>query len=204
MQQEYHMKKYLIFLPNTITLLRFILTALFMEMLIVQLTQGSIKITTGLYIVFALICLSDFFDGAVARTLKVESKLGSILDISADCLFISSSLIVFNIFQILPVWFTMVVFVDFLVFLSTSRFIIHMKPKIIRGSFVFDVFGRIVAVLFYIIPIAAVVTYKHPSYNSFLALNALIYMSAFLAVASILRRCVLCFTTPRCVGQDNN
>jgi len=201
MQQGDSMKKRLFFLPNSITIFRFILTVLFMGILAGRLILGSIRLPAVLYILFVFICLSDFIDGAVARRLKAESVLGGILDISADCLFIFSSLVIFNLFRVLPVWFTAVVFVDFLVFLATSRFLIRMKRGFIWKPFVFDVVGRIAAVLFYLIPVAACMVYSHPGYESLFALNVVLLISAFLAGVSMSERCVSCFATLRYVRQ---
>lgn len=191
------MKKSLGFLPNLITLVRFILTILFVDILAGRLIQGSVKMPAGLYILYALICLSDFFDGAAARGLKAESASGGILDVLADCLFIFSSLAVFNLFNVLPVWFTAVVLADLLVFLATSRFLMRMEPENLPRPFVFDMTGRIAAILFYLIPAAACAAYSHPGHSSRLALNAMLYLSVFLAGVSKVERSVSCLAALR-------
>ncbi len=197
------MKKYLGFLPNTITILRVILTVLFLGILVDRLIQG-LRIPAGIYVIYAFICLSDVLDGAAARGLKAESAIGGVLDVAADCLFIFSSLFIFNLFKILPVWFTAVAAANFLVFLVTSRFLIRMKPEIIRRPFVFDIAGRIAAVIFYIVPFAACVIYNHPGGESLLALSILLYVSAFLAVVSMAGRCISCFAALRYARENNN
>ncbi len=183
-------------LPNLITAFRFILTFMFLWILAGRLIQNppgadSGSMPAGLYTVFALICISDMLDGAAARGLKAESPLGSILDVLADGLFIFSSLITLNIFGLLPVWFTLAVLTDFMVFLATSRFLTGMKPGILRKSFVFDVTGRIAAVLFYLIPAASCFVYSYPAYNGLL--NLLLYITVFLAALSMAQRCISCF-----------
>jgi CDP-diacylglycerol--glycerol-3-phosphate 3-phosphatidyltransferase len=187
------MKKGLFFIPNSITILRFILTICFISILTGRLVQNSAIPPAALYILFVGICLSDLLDGAAARGLKAESVLGSILDISADSLFIFSSLITFNFFKVLPVWFTALVLADFLVFLMTSKLMLSMKPRNIQRILVFDMPGKIAAVLFYLIPIAAWIAFSHPARQSLLALNVLLYLSALLSGISMLRRLFLYF-----------
>ncbi len=193
------MKKCLRFLPNAITVLRIILTVLFMVILAGRLAQGSAGIPAGLYFIFGFICLSDFLDGAVARGLKAESGPGSILDILADSLFIFSSLIIFDFYGVMPVWFTAVVLADFLAFLMTSGFLLHIKPDKGRSYFVFDKAGRITAVIFYIIPAAACVAYAHPAWKSLL--NVMIYLSVFTAGVSMSGRCVSCFLSLKIIKR---
>lgn len=187
------MRKYQLFLPNIIILLRFILTVPFMLILANQLVQDSPKVPALLYIFLVLIYLTDFLDGAVARDLKAESTLGSILDISFDSLFIFSSLIIFNFFGVLPVWFTMIVLVNLLTFLTTSRFLISINSENKRRVFVFDMTGRISAVIFYLIPAGACAAFSNPSNQSHFILNAALYSSVILACISMSGRLLSCF-----------
>ena len=187
------MRKILIFLPDLMTVFRIVLTALFLAMLYSRLSQGTESLPAALYAVFALICLSDFFDGAAARRLKAETVLGSVLDIAADSLFIFSSLIVFNVFRVVPVWFTAVVFADFLLFLVTSKRISRPQTDFRQKPFVFDKAGRISAVLYYLIPAAACAAYSSPGSKCLWALfHAMLYLSAFLSGISVLGRFASC------------
>ena len=191
------MKRALFFIPNGITILRSILSVWFILILADRLFQNSAILTVELYILFAGICLTDLLDGAVARGLKAESALGSILDVSADSLFIFSSSIVFDFLRVLPVWFTVLVLADFLVFLTTSKILNRMKYKCIQHVLIFDMPGKIAAILFYFIPIASLVTYDYPAYQSLVALNVLLYLSVFLSVISMSERLLLCFVRLR-------
>ena len=137
-------------LPDFLTVSRLLLTALFLWILADSLYKGLTRMPVALYILVALIFLSDFFDGRLARHFKAESSLGVILDVTADCLFIALSLLVFNLYGILPVWFTAVVIADFAGFLITSRLLANEKH---RSLLVFDKIGRVAAVTFYWIPV---------------------------------------------------
>ncbi len=196
------MKKCLHFLPNTITVLRIILTAAFIAILAEKLTQGFTVMPVRLYVIFVLICFSDFLDGAAARGFKAESVLGSILDIIADSLFIFSSLIILDIYRVMPVWFTAVVLADFLAFLVTSGFLARKKPVCAGRVFVFDKAGRIGAVIFYLIPAAACLAHAYP--GCMYLLNGMIYLSVFLAGVSKLERFVSCLEVLKRQKAENN
>ncbi len=89
-------------IPNVITLVRILLTPLF----IICLIQG--KYSKAL-IVFLLAGASDLADGLVARVWRQKSPLGAFLDPLADKLLLSSSFITLGIFRLVPPWLTVVV-----------------------------------------------------------------------------------------------
>lgn len=181
------MKKYL---PNAITVLRFILTALLIVMLSPRIGRENPGLPSGIYVVFFLICLSDFLDGRAARRFKAVSALGAALDIAADCFYIFSTLFVFAFFQILPVWYAVLVLADFSMFVATSHFLLQNNYKTGTASFVFDTIGRIAAVLFYIIPVAAYTAFNYPVFYPIL--NLMLYTGTLLAIVSMLERLTLC------------
>jgi phosphatidylglycerophosphate synthase len=189
------MKKRVSCLPNILTALRFILTIQFICALLGRFNHVSTAIPAGPYILFALICLTDLLDGAAARGLHAQTAFGAALDVAADLLFMISSFVLFNISGVLPVWFTVFVAADFLVFLSTSRVLTHTKGNDSRKALVFDADGRAAAILFYLIPAAACWAYDNPGFLSAFALNALLYTSVILAGVAVFKRCILCLRT---------
>ena len=188
-------------LPNIITGARFALVAPFLWILAESLGYGSGFVSVWVYILFVLICLTDLLDGAAARGLNAQSALGAAMDITADGLFIFSSYVLFNIYGVLPVWFTVFVAVDYLVFICTSKILIYTKRESGRKSFVFDAAGRVSAVLFYLMPAAACLAWGNPGFLSIFVLNALLYASVVLACIAISKRCLLCFTVYRSERQ---
>jgi len=88
--------------PNLITLVRILLTPLF----IICLIQGKYQ---KALIVFLLAGVSDLADGMVARLWQQKSPLGAFLDPLADKLLLSSSFITLGIFHLVPPWLTVVV-----------------------------------------------------------------------------------------------
>ncbi|SHH87092.1 CDP-diacylglycerol--glycerol-3-phosphate 3-phosphatidyltransferase [Sporobacter termitidis DSM 10068] len=182
----------LTYLPNAITVLRVLLTAALLFPLTGLLAGDRAEMPPGLYLLFGLIYLSDVLDGAAARGLKAQSAAGAVLDISADGLFIFSTLSVLIVFRVLPVWYGVFVLADFLFFLLTSGYIKRATPAAV---FVFDLPGKIAAVVFYLIPALAFFAYSHAPYLPFLRL--LPYISVVPAAVSAVRRAGLCRAAKR-------
>lgn len=95
-------------LPNLFTMLRILLVPAFFLCLYYQL-QGTESMVVWTRVILAIIILSDFFDGFLARLLKETSTLGSVLDPLADKLFVLTSYIVLAVFQQLPPWLAIIV-----------------------------------------------------------------------------------------------
>lgn len=142
------MEKIVKFLPSSITLSRILMTFIFGYS--AYLHGHNIFLLT----LFFTICLSDLSDGKLARKFNVTSALGAKLDVFADLLFMLVSYSVFMDLRIIPAWFLLFVFAKFMEFTITSK-IINSYESSAQNPFVFDKAGRIVAVLFYIIPGAA-------------------------------------------------
>jgi CDP-diacylglycerol--glycerol-3-phosphate 3-phosphatidyltransferase len=70
--------------------------------------RGMTLPTVGIMVVFVLIEASDFFDGHLARKLKLESELGKVLDPLADSLARLTYFICFAGSGIMPVWVLLV------------------------------------------------------------------------------------------------
>jgi cardiolipin synthase len=89
-------------IPNVITLIRILLTPLF----IIFLIQGRYG---KALLVFLLAGLSDLVDGLIARTWQQKTPLGTFLDPLADKLLLSSSFVALSVFHLIPPWLTVVV-----------------------------------------------------------------------------------------------
>jgi cardiolipin synthase (CMP-forming) len=89
-------------IPNIITLIRILLTPVFVIYLI------NDQLLDGLLIL--VICgISDGLDGFIARVFKQKSELGSYLDPLADKITLVSAFIALGIRGFLPSWLTVVV-----------------------------------------------------------------------------------------------
>jgi cardiolipin synthase len=89
-------------IPNIITIIRILLTPLF----IILLIQGRYG---KALLVFLLAGLSDLVDGLIARTWQQKTPLGTFLDPLADKLLLSSSFVALSLFHLIPPWLTVVV-----------------------------------------------------------------------------------------------
>ncbi|NLA74786.1 MAG: CDP-alcohol phosphatidyltransferase family protein [Deltaproteobacteria bacterium] len=88
--------------PNIITMIRILLTPIFVIYLI------NDKLLTGLAIL--VICgISDGLDGFIARVFNQKSRLGAYLDPLADKIILASAFIALAIRGFLPSWLTVVV-----------------------------------------------------------------------------------------------
>lgn len=89
-------------IPNIITLIRILLTPLF----IIFLIQGNYGRALALFI---LAGVSDLADGLIARAWHQKSRLGSYLDPLADKVLMAASFVTLSIYHQIPSWLTVVV-----------------------------------------------------------------------------------------------
>ncbi|MCE2993790.1 MAG: CDP-diacylglycerol--glycerol-3-phosphate 3-phosphatidyltransferase [Candidatus Jidaibacter sp.] len=86
-------------IPNILTLLRIALIPVLLIALYIDNSYGY-WIAAAL---FAIACLTDYFDGFLARYFNAHSKFGMILDPIADKLLVSSTLMMLVYFERAPI-----------------------------------------------------------------------------------------------------
>ena len=108
-------------LPNKLTIFRIFLVIPFMFLLILSLYDGGLaKISyynwnSNLlfyiisFIIFSLAMLTDFIDGKIARNKNQITTFGKIFDPLADKIIINSTLIIFTVYGVLPIWLSLVI-----------------------------------------------------------------------------------------------
>lgn len=80
--------------PTKLTLIRLIVSPLILPLLIVFIVPAqSLIANTCVAIFFSLLCLTDFFDGYIARKFRQETVFGKVLDPIADKFLVYSTLI---------------------------------------------------------------------------------------------------------------
>ncbi len=125
-------------------------------------------------VLFALIAASDYLDGKLARKFGVQTGIGAILDVMADFFFIIAACLSLFFRGLFPCWMFTVILYKFLEFWITSIiFNGYGKNTIV---FLFDPLGRIVAVLFYLLPI---LTLLFP-----LCLSAVAHQTVFIIICT--------------------
>lgn len=116
-------------LPNQITILRMVLTPIFL----VAFVTGHARWAFGLF-VFAAI--TDALDGIIARAFKQKSKLGAYLDPMADKMLLMTGFAALTMVETLnpfPVWITLFVFSrDIIILVSVVSLLLLTDFKIMK------------------------------------------------------------------------
>ncbi|MGB0991141.1 MAG: CDP-diacylglycerol--glycerol-3-phosphate 3-phosphatidyltransferase [Akkermansiaceae bacterium] len=89
-------------LPNTITLFRLVLTAVFCAAASAEGTTGYAIALTA----FVLGAISDWLDGYLARKMNLVTSLGKLLDPLADKILVCSGFVYLSAKGLCPVWVT--------------------------------------------------------------------------------------------------
>ncbi len=155
-------------LPNWITIIRLLLIAPFVICLISLDEPGRAWLRWMAIGVFALMALSDFLDGFLARRLNSESPLGQFLDPLADKLLITAAVIILAVVGVpttsdmehgetlrLPSWVAVVavgkdllVSIGFaVVYLITGR--VFIKPRFLGKACTSVQLALVLLMLFY-------------------------------------------------------
>ena len=89
-------------IPNILTLVRILLTPVFVILLLRDMFSTAL-------LVFAVAGISDGLDGLIARYLNQRTTLGSYLDPAADKLLLTSAFIAMAVLGIIPDWLMVIV-----------------------------------------------------------------------------------------------
>lgn len=108
-------------------------------------------------LLYIVLCLSDFFDGKIARKYGMDTRFGALFDLFADFFFVISMHIVIMLRTQIPFWFLIVILDRFFNFLLTSKMETDYHAQKFRPKF--DKLGRYLAVILYILPFIIFVDY---------------------------------------------
>lgn len=89
-------------IPNTLTIVRILLTPLFAICLIKRSLAGAL-------LVFAAAALTDGLDGLIARVFRQKTTLGAYLDPIADKLLLATAFVTLAIQGLIPSWLAVIV-----------------------------------------------------------------------------------------------
>lgn len=113
-------------LPNTISWIRIVLSALIV--LLLYLRRDALAFT-----VFVVATVSDYVDGLIARRTGQVTNLGKVLDQMSDKILLTSLMVVFVERHVVPAWYVVVlVFRDSLV--STVRMLKSKEGKVLAAN----------------------------------------------------------------------
>ena len=95
-------------LPNKITLFRVLLVPVFV--IIMLLPEGVMSYRNIIAcVIFCVACISDFFDGYLARKWQLVTNFGKFMDPLADKLLVCSALILFVELGRIPAWAVIII-----------------------------------------------------------------------------------------------
>ena len=136
-------------LPNKLTVLRLILTPILVFLLLLRFgyTDSNVVLRSGflsilssaiLYlstvILFIFISLTDFLDGYIARRDNLVTNFGKLMDPIADKIFVFSILIVLVRYNLLSVWFVLILLSREFVVVAIRTLIVENGGEIVSAS----------------------------------------------------------------------
>lgn len=136
-------------LPNKLTVLRLILTPILVFLLLLRFgyTDSNVVLRSGflsilssalLYlstvILFIFIALTDFLDGYIARRDNLVTNFGKLMDPIADKIFVFSILIVLVRYNLLSVWFVLILLSREFVVVAIRTLIVENGGEIVSAS----------------------------------------------------------------------
>ncbi len=132
-------------LPTQLTLLRILLTPVFVSLLFVE--NSYFKWAS--FFIFVIASLTDYYDGYTARKYGVSTVLGEFLDPLADKILVSSTLISFNVLGYVPSWMVLIIVArDFFITGFRSYAILKGRPIVTHRLAKVKTYTQIVVLYF--------------------------------------------------------
>jgi len=118
-------------LPNQLTILRILLTPLFVFLLF----SSSSTLQWLSFAVFVIASLTDWYDGYIARKFGVVTKWGKFLDPLADKILVSSAFICFCVMGYFHAWMVTVVVVRDVIITVLRSYAVYKGAPITTSTF---------------------------------------------------------------------
>ncbi len=146
-------------LPNRLTLLRVCMIPLFVVAMLWQSLPYSNYIAAGLFIAA---CVTDFFDGYLARKYNLITVFGKFMDPLADKLLVCSALICFLVDEnrIMPAW-AVIIIISREFIISGFRLVAAERGVTIAASY----WGKVKTVVQMIMSILLIFNFSHPVFR---------------------------------------
>ena len=160
-------------IPNQLTILRILLTPLFIYFFLQDSTQ-SIFIGT---ITFFIAAATDWYDGYVARKFNIVTRWGQFMDPLADKILISAALFIFAYLKYLYWWMVITIIVRDFMITFLRLYALHLGKSIVTSYFAkwktFIQMSAVLCLLIYLnIPQAEIyqLTKYPPPYNHWISI----------------------------------
>lgn len=164
--------------PNRLTILRVIIIPLFVVVMLCPSLPYSDYIAGGFFIAA---CLTDFFDGYLARKYNQVTTFGKFMDPLADKLLVSAALICFlaDADSAMPVW-AVIIIISREFIISGFRLVAAEKGVTIAASY----WGKVKTVVQMIMSILLIFDFRHPIFR---ILDVIfVYAAVILTVISLI------------------
>lgn len=162
--------------PNRLTILRVALIPVFITFMLWDKCPYSDYIAAG---VFILACITDFFDGYIARKCGLITTFGKFMDPLADKLLVCSAIICFVANDSMPVWVVIVIISrEFII--SGFRLVAAEKGIVIAAS----KWGKIKTTVQMVMTIVLIFNFQHPFFQ--VIEQILIYAALLFTVISLI------------------
>lgn len=164
--------------PNRLTILRVVMIPVFILFMLWKSCPYSDFIAGG---VFILACVTDFFDGYIARKCNLVTTFGKFMDPLADKILVCSAMICFVADPTchMPVWVVIVIIArEFII--SGFRFVAAEKGIVIAASY----WGKVKTAVQMIMAIMLIFNFQHPVFA--IIEQVLIYAALILTVISLI------------------
>ena len=116
-------------LPNKLTLTRIVLSPIFMAFLLVD----NLVARYVALVLFAVACLTDLWDGYLARKNGCETGFGRFMDPMADKLLVSLAFVSFVSLRVIPAWVVLTIITREIIILGL-RMLVAYKGEVMRSS----------------------------------------------------------------------
>lgn len=145
--------------PNRLTILRVIIIPLFVVVMLCPEFPYSDYVAGGLFIAA---CVTDFFDGYLARKYNQVTTFGKFMDPLADKLLVSAALICFlaDADSAMPVW-AVIVIISREFIISGFRLVAAEKGVTIAANY----WGKVKTVVQMIMSILLIFDFQHPFFR---------------------------------------
>ncbi len=170
-------------LPNTLTLVRFLLVGVYAFF---YFNEGLANNEMWAFLIFLLAGLTDMLDGEIARRHNQITKWGKMMDPLADKLMLMTVLICLFIDHRIPLWAVSVVVLKELMMIFGVALLYGKKKIVVQSNF----YGKFATVLFYIAITALVFDFRYADYILWAAIVSTVVSSLQYAYAysAIVRR----------------